>query len=86
MATILNVSKLLQSKDSAGVDTISNNLLKLISPLVHLLNLSLKTGYIPVQVKTAVIIPLYKSEGSINELTNYRPISLINSSGKLIEN
>jgi hypothetical protein len=37
------------------------------------------------QVKTAVIIPLYKSEGSINEFTNYRPISLINSSGKLIE-
>jgi hypothetical protein len=71
------------------VDAISNNLLKLIvstiiSPLVHLINLSLKTGYIPVQVKTAVIIPLYKSEGSINEFTNYRPISLINSIGKLI--
>jgi hypothetical protein len=48
------------------VDVISNNLLKLIVPtiilpLVQLINLSLKTGYIPVQVKTAVIIPLYKS-------------------------
>jgi hypothetical protein len=62
METILNVSKLLQSKDSAGVDAISNNLLKLIvptiiSPLVHLINLSLKSSYIPVQVKMAVIIP-----------------------------
>jgi hypothetical protein len=64
METILNVSKLLQSKDSAGVDAISNNLLKLIvptiiSPLVHLINLSHKSGYIPVQVKMAVIIPLF---------------------------
>jgi hypothetical protein len=53
METILNASKLLQSKDSAGVDVISNNLLKLIvptiiSPLVHLINLSLKLGYISV--------------------------------------
>jgi hypothetical protein len=38
-----------------------------------------------VKVKTAVIIPLFKNEGSINEFTNYRPISLINSIGKLIE-
>jgi hypothetical protein len=87
---ILNVSKLLQSKDSAGVDVISNNLLKLIvptiiSPLVHLINLSLKSGYIPEEVKTAVIILLFKNEGSINAFTNYRPISLINSIGKLIE-
>ena len=50
-----------------------------ISPVVHILNLSLKSGYIPVSYKCAKVIPIYR------EFTNYRPISLLSSFLELLE-
>ena len=79
----------LKPKTSSGPDSISTKLLKtmiphIISPVCHLFNLSLKTGYIPLQLKTAKILPIYKCED--NDLfTNYRPISLLSSLSKLLE-
>ena len=45
-----------------------------------------KTGYFPVQLKRSVIIPIVKpgKEGSM-EATKYRPISLLNIGGKVLE-
>ena len=79
----------LKPKTSSGPDSISSKLLKamipyIISPVCHLFNLSLKTGYIPIQLKTAKIIPIYKCEDS-DLFTNYRPISLLSSLSKLLE-
>ena len=76
-------------KKSAGPDFISTKLLKqilptIVSPLCHIFNLSLQTGYIPTQLKTAKVVPVFKS-GDKNLYTNYRPISLLSSFSKLLE-
>ena len=56
----------------------------IISSVVHIFNLSLKSGYIPESYKCAKVIPFYKS-GVTTEFTNYRPISLLSSFSKLLE-
>ena len=86
---ILNFIKNMKPKSSFGEDCISNNLLKLISvtiikPLKHLINLSLMTGYFPDQFKVAKVVPIYK-DSDPHELSNYRPISLLNSLSRLFE-
>ncbi len=53
-------------------------------PLKHIVNLSLCTGEIPIQMKTAKIVPIFKS-GDPTEINNYRPISLLSSFGKILE-
>ena len=47
-------------------------------------NLSFQTGYLPIQLKTAKVVPIFKS-GDKHSFTNYRPISLLSSLSKLIE-
>ena len=79
----------LKSKNSSGIDNISTKLLKeimpfIIDPVVHVFNLSLRSGYIPDSYKCAKVIPIFKS-GSKSEFTNYRPISLLSSFSKLLE-
>ena len=79
----------LKPKTSAGPDGISSKLLKIMLPIIlepitHLFNLSLKTGYIPIELKTAKLIPIYKCEER-DLFTNYRPISLLPSLSKILE-
>ena len=79
----------LKSKSSVGKDNISMKLLKeimpmIIEPIIHLFNLSLKTGYIPDDYKCAKIIPIYKS-GEKDRFDNYRPISILPALSKLLE-
>ena len=79
----------LKSKSSFGEDGVSNNLLKkaipyLLDPLVKLINLSFKSGFVPKQITIAKITPLHK-DGSKSEFNNYRPIALISTIGKLME-
>ena len=81
--TIFETLSLLQGKASCGKDNISSKLLKeimpnIVTPVVCLFNLSLKSGYIPENYKCAKVIPIYKS-GTTNDFTNYRPISLLSS-------
>ena len=77
---ILNISKTLKPKISTGADFISNKLLKIIAPIIitplhHLINLSLETGFVPEEYKIAKVVPIYKS-GDFHDFNNYRPISL----------
>ena len=90
--TILKTIQHLKNKGSAGVDGISNVLLKVIAPyiikpLYKLVNRSLRNGTVPDSFKIAQIIPIYKGRdaGSQYEYTNYRPISLLQSLSKVLE-
>ena len=79
----------LQNKNSSGHDNISNVLLKkikrsIVEPLCMIFNKSLKEGNFPDKMKTADVIPLYKSK-SKDDRTNYRPISLLLTISKVLE-
>ena len=47
-----------------------------LSPLVHILNLSLNQGVFPSELKIARVIPIYKG-GDNMQINNYRPMSVI---------
>ena len=62
---ILYICKQLKPKLSSGADFISTKLLKQIAPLIitplhHLINLSLETGFVPKELKIAKIVPVLK--------------------------
>lgn len=86
---IYNAIVNLKKSHSAGVDSISSNLLKLIVnyityPLTYLVNLSLEQGIFPEIFKIARVVPLYKKGEKVN-IENYRPISLLSSISKVLE-
>ena len=57
-----------------------------ISPLLtHLFNKCIHDGYFPDELKIAKIIPLYKNKGQINDICNYRPISMLSVFSKIFE-
>ena len=47
-----------------------------ITPLTHLINLSINEGTFPDELKIAKVIPLYKSDNE-QSINNYRPISVL---------
>ena len=53
-------------------------------PLSNLINLSFKTGLFPEILKCANIVPIHKS-GPLNEVLNYRPISILPTFSKIFE-
>lgn len=70
--------------DPFSAKTLKNNLKFLLSPLTHIINLSITSGVFPSVFKTAKVIPLYKSNDKAN-LNNYRPISLLSIISKVLE-
>ena len=70
----------MELKNSApGHDGIKSILIKetidhLIQPLIHILSLSLQSGIIPLDLKIAKAIPVFKT-GDTDDFGNYRPIS-----------
>ena len=79
----------LPNKSSHGHDEISNITLKalrtlIIFPLCHIFNQSLVDGTFPEKMKWAEIIPLYKGK-SMDLTINYRPISLLITTSKVLE-
>jgi hypothetical protein len=76
-------------KNSCGYDEISMKVLKISapfisSPLCHIINLSLNSGVFPPRLKHSIITPLHK-KGDKNNVTNYRPTSLLTSFSKIFE-
>ena len=55
-----------------------------LSPLVHILNLSLNQGVFPSELKIARVIPIYKG-GDNMQINNYRPVSVLAFISKIIE-
>ena len=75
---VLKLLKSLNVTKSTGCDNISARILKdsanvIVSPLTYNINLSLKTGVVPDDFKSAWVVPLYK-KGDSNYKGNYRPV------------
>ena len=90
--TVQEIDKIIQdlpNKSSHGHDELSNVTLKVLRasitfPLCHIFNQSLMDGMFPEKMKWAEIIPLYKGK-SMDLTINYRPISLLITTSKVIE-
>ena len=75
---VLDATRKLKTKTSAGHDEIYTKLLKetihkICGPLTHIINQSLHTGTVPLQMKIAKGVPMYKASDP-PFLINYRPI------------
>lgn len=86
---LFNVVNSLKKRKSPGYDGISNDLIKnvilgVVKPLVHIYNLSMNNGIVPVNMKIAKVIPIFK-KGDPQLLSNYRPISLLSTFSKILE-
>lgn len=85
---LLLTTNLLKNGSSEGTDGSSTNLIKciapnIVNPLSHVFNLCFKTGRFPSCFKSARIISLYKG-GDPKNPTNYRPIPILSTFGKLL--
>ena len=56
----------------------------IVMPLTYVFNLSLLKGVVPVELKAAKVIPLFKS-GDKMQLSNYRPVSVLPLFSKILE-
>ena len=79
----------MKAQVSSGHDEISTKLMKtsiqdVLLPLTHIINQSLSTGTFPNQLRTAKVLPIYKS-GEKSNINNYRPISLLPSFSTIYE-
>ena len=57
---------------------------EIIEPVAHIVNLSMKSGIMPMACKIATVTPILKN-GDPNDPNNYRPISILPLLGKCIE-
>ena len=76
-------------KNSCSYDEVSIKLLKISapfisSPLCCIINKSLSTGVIPTRLKYSIVSPVHK-KGDKNNVSNFRPISLLPSFSKVFE-
>ena len=86
---ICKIVQNMKSKNSSGLDGISNTLLKQIisvikMPLCVIFNKSLSSGIFPDLMKIAKVLPLHKI-GTVTNPDNYRPISLLPVISKVLE-
>ena len=86
---VKSVLQTLKLGKSSGPDNINNRILKelaipLSKPLSDLFNCSLINRQCPDVWKEATVSPLYKKDDP-SLVSNYRPISLLNTIGKVME-
>ena len=89
---ILQTGKYLRMNKAPGPDQIPNEVLKVIMPVIsghleQIFNDTFSIGYYPAHFKESIIIILRK-QGGTRDFTSpksYRPISLLNTVGKIME-
>ena len=79
----------LKINKSPGYDDISFNVVincfgALLKPLMAIFNLSLQNGCFPEELEIARVTPIYKAD-YVNEIGNYRPISVLPCFSKILE-
>jgi hypothetical protein len=79
----------LKEDSAVGWDGISNKILKtfrhiMVPPLTHIFQKCISEGIFPKCLKKSVVIPIFKS-GSKAQVANYRPISLLPATSKILE-
>ncbi len=86
---IIEATNFLSPKKSLDMNGVSLFFIKkvinsLANPLAHVFTCSLKLGHVPIQLKIAKVIPIFKS-GDRQSMDNYRPISLLSNFSKILE-
>jgi hypothetical protein len=86
---IESIITLLKPKTSYGIDGISCKVLKGLKnaislPISILVNKSLSTGRVPIDMKIAKVIPIFKSKDK-TIISNHRPVSILPSVSKILE-
>ena len=86
------VTKIINSlgPKSTGPCSIPHTILKTVlidisEILAKIFNLSMQTGIFPSALKTAKVVPVFKNKGSIQDVNNYCPISLLSNIDKIFE-
>ena len=84
-----SILKTLKLGKASGPNGLNNRVLKelskeLSSPLCSLFNQSLRHGVFPASYKIAHVSPVPK-KGDLSQVSNHRPISLLNTEGKVFE-
>ena len=55
-----------------------------IVPITHVMNLSIINGVVPIELKVAQVVPIYKSDDR-RLINNYRPVSVLPCFSKILE-
>ena len=87
---VKEVIKNFKGKSSTDINNISMSLIKQIaneisSPLVHIFNLSFERGCVPEKFKMSKTVPVFKNTEFPQDMSHYRPISIINVFCKILE-
>ena len=85
---ILKQVKKLKNGKACGIDFIINEFIKnsppeMITLITKYFNVILDSGIIPSSWCLGIIVPIYKKKGDINDVDNYRGITLLSCIGKL---
>ena len=87
---IYKLLKNIDDKKAAGTDKIPPKLVKisaevLSQPLANVINNSISKGVFPDNAKIASVSPIDKQSNDKNKVSNFRPVSVLNTSSKIYE-
>lgn len=89
IAEVVAIIRNLKPDSAPGWDNISTRFIQYtcnyISPIiVHLVNVCFETSTFPTVLKTSIVTPIHKG-GDVDDVNNYRPISVITVLAKILE-
>ena len=86
---VINITRNCKNKTSNDYNGLSMQVVKRVmcsvsKPFTYICNLSFEQGVFPRSMKTAKVIPIFKS-GETSRYTNYRPVSILPQFSKILE-